>query len=198
MIAAAAAAFSTVADFAGSKTGRRILAGVAALAIVTTGVLYARAHWIDVGVAREQTAQAERLAKAKPAIVRVEAGGKAITAATDQRAAQRQVEIRTVTHVLKERVPVYVTVEADRRNDLPMGFVWLHDQAAAGVSEAPAHPGVLPDASSGIALSAATDVIVDNYGTAHEWREAALACRAWAREQADLWDENIRAAPASP
>lgn len=199
MIAGAfAAGLAAMADFARSKNGRRILGGVAAVAVAVGGVLWARAHWISVGVAREKTAEATRLRNARPAIARVEAGGRSITAATDQRAAQRQTEIRTVTKILKEEVPVYVTVEADRRCDVSAGFVSLHNQAAAGVPQVPRPAGLVLDTPSGVALSAVADTVVDNYGTAQQYREAALACRAWAREQADLWSKNIRTAPASP
>lgn len=193
-----AAVLAARAVFPRSKVGRRALAAAAGLGLIIAAVLFARAHWIGVGVARERVAQVERLTKAKPAIAHVEAGGRAITAATDQQAAQRQSEIRTVTRVLKERVPVYVTVEADRRCDVSAGFVSLHDQAAAGVPQVPRPAGLVLDAPSGVPLSAVADTVVDNYGTAHEWRDAALACRAWAREQADLWNRNIRTAPASP
>lgn len=180
--------------FAKSTLGRRVLIALAVLA----AVLLARTHWIEVGVDRERAADAARLNEAKPAIAKVEAGGKAITAATDSQVAARTAEIRTVTRILKEEVPVYVTIEADRRCDVSAGFVSLHDQAAAGVPQVPRPAGVVLDSSSGVPLSAVADTVVDNYGTAFEWREAALACRAWAREQADLWHKTIRTPPTSP
>lgn len=197
MIAAAAgAAVAAVVDFARSKAGRWLLAGVAVLALLSTAVVYARAHWIELGVARERSAEASRLKAAKPAIDRVEKGGAAITAATDRATTQRLGEIRIVTKILKEEVPVYVTVEADRRYAVSAGFVSLHNQAAAGVPQVSRPASVVLDAPSGVPLSTVADTVVDNYGTAYEWREAALACRTWAREQADLWKSNIR--PASP
>jgi len=192
--AAIVGVWAALADFARSSTGRRLLLALAVLA----AVLLARAHWIGMGIDREKAAQVERLKAAKPAIAKVEAAGKAITAATDQQAAARTAAIRTVTRVLKEEVPVYVTVEADRRCDVSSGFVSLHDQAAAGVPQVPRPAGVVLDAPSGVPLSAVADTVVDNYGTAFEWREAALACRAWAREQADTWHANIRTASTPP
>lgn len=185
-------------DFSKSRVGRRILTAVAGLALLSTAVVYARAHWIDLGVARERAAETKRLRAAKPAVARVEKGGAAITAATEQATAKRLGEIRAVTKILKEEVPVYVTVESDRRCAVSAGFVSLHDQAAAGVPQVSRPAGVVLDAPSGVPLSAVADTVADNYGTAYEWREAALACRAWAREQADLWKANIRTAPTSP
>jgi hypothetical protein len=184
------AAWAGLVAFGKSKGGRRVLFSVGVAAVVLT----ARAHWIGVGVDQEQAAEAARLKAALPAIARVEQGGAAITAATDQRTEARRVEIRTVTKTLKEEVPVYVTVEADRRCAVSAGFVSLHDQAAAGVPQVPRPAGVVLDAPSGVALSAVADTVVDNYGAALEYRDAALACRAWAREQAELWRENVRAA----
>lgn len=199
MIAAAAgAALTALTEFAKSKGGRRFLVGVAGFALLSVAVVYARAHWIDTGVARERAAEAERLRAAKPAIDRIEKAGASITAATDLSTAQRRGEIRTVTKILKEEVPVYVTVEADRRYAVSAGFVSLHNQAAAGVPQVSRPAGLVLDAPSGIPLSTVADTMVDNYGTAYEWREAALACRAWAREQADIWHMNIRTSPASP
>lgn len=193
-----AAAFAVVADFARSKNGRRILGGAVSVALVVGAVLLARAHWIGVGVAREKTAEAGRLQAAQQVVAKTEKAAATITARTDQQATARQTEIRTVTRTLTREVPVYVTVEADRRCDVSAGFVSLHNQAAAGVPQVPRPAGLVLDAPSGVPLSAVADVVVGNYGTALEWRDAALACRAWAREQADNWHANIRTTPATP
>lgn len=185
-------------DFSKSKVGRRALAGAAGLALLSGAVFYARAHWIDLGVSRERAAEAARLKAAKPAIDRVEKGGAEITAATEQHTQAEAERIRVVYRDLIKEVPAYVTPEADRRCDLPVGFVRLHDQAVAGLPEVPAPAGDVRDAPSGIALSAASGVIVGNYGVAHQWRERAVACETWAASQADLWNKNIRTATPPP
>lgn len=193
MIAAAlAAGWATMVDFSKSKVGRRVLVGAAGAAALSAGVLYARAHWIDLGVTRERAAQVERLKAARPAIDRVEKGGAEITAATEQHTQAEAERIRVVYRDLIKEVPTYVTPEADRRCDLPVGFVRLHDQAAAGLPEVSAPSSDVRDAPSGIPLSAASGVIVGNYGAAYRWRERAVACETWAASQADLWDRNIR------
>lgn len=169
-----------------------VLGGVALLAAIAGGVAWLRIHWINEGVAQEKLAEAQRLTAAKPAIERVEKGGADITAKTEQHTQVATERIRIVYRDLIKEVPTYVTPEADRRCDLPLGFVGLHDQAAAGLPQVSAPAVDLRDAPSGIPLSAAAGVIVGNYGVAYQWRERAVACETWAASQADLWTTNIR------
>ena len=151
---------------------------------------------VAAGVEREVATQARREEAARKVVTKVEKVGKAITAAVDQQSAARKVEIRTITKTLIEKVPVYVTVEADRRVDVPVGFVRLHDQAATGLPGLPDAPGLVVDAPSGVPLSAVAGTVVGNYGVAYEWREEALACRAWVARQADLYNSTIKATPS--
>lgn len=147
---------------------------------------------VSAGVDRQKADEAKRIASATKVVKKVEKQAGAITAKTDEKTAARLVEIRTVTRTLTKEVPVYVTAEADRTVVLPAGLIRLHDQAALGVSEVPADPGFLPDAPSGVAPSDLARAFVSNYGTAYEWREAALACRSWVSEQAANFNSNIR------
>ncbi|PVM90648.1 hypothetical protein [Caulobacter endophyticus] len=169
--------------FLATPAGRALaVLGVAALVLILTY----RAGF-KAGVEREVTAQALREEAARKTSAKVEKVGKAITAAVDQQSAARKVEIRTITKTLIEKVPVYVTVEADRRVDVPVGFVRLHDQAATGLPGLPDAPGLMVDAPSGVPLSAVAGTVVGNYGVAYEWREEALGCRAWVAQQEALW-----------
>lgn len=153
---------------------------------------------VSAGVDREKAANAKRVASAMKAVRKVEAGAVAITAKTEAKTAERLVEIRTVTKTLTKEIPVYVSPEVDRSFLLPNGLVWMRDQAAAGVSEVPAHPGELPDAASRVPASAFAETIVLDYGTALEWKEAALACRSWTIEQAANFNANIRTPEPAP
>lgn len=167
-----------------------------ALGIVAVALALTYRAGVEVGVERQVAAQARREEAARKAVAMVEKGGRAITAAVDQQSAARKVEIRTITKTLIEKVPVYVTVEADRHVDIPVGFVRLHDQAATGLPGLPDAPGLVVDASSGVSLSAVAGTVVGNYGVAYEWREEALACRAWVARQADLYNSTIKATPS--
>lgn len=99
-----------------------------------------------------------------------------------------QVETRIVYRTITERIPVYVTPETDRAVTLPLGFVRLHDAAAAGsVAALPDRAGQPADAPSGVALSAAAGTIVGNYGTCLEWRNQVIGWQAWYAEQSAIW-----------
>lgn len=99
-----------------------------------------------------------------------------------------QVETRIVYRTITERIPVYVTPETDRAVVLPLGFVRLHDAAAAGtVAALPDRAGQPADAPSGIALSAAAGTIVGNYGTCLDWRNQVIGWQGWYAEQSASW-----------
>jgi hypothetical protein len=170
--------------------------GLLALAAAVLVLVLTYGAGIEAGVDREVAAQARREEAARKAVAKVEADGKAITADVEQQAEARKAEIRTITKTLIEKVPVYVTVEADRRVDVPVGFVRLHDQAASGLSGLPDATGLVVDAPSGVPLSAVAGTVVGNYGVAYQWREEALACRAWVAQQAALYNSTIKAAPS--
>jgi len=108
-----------------------------------------------------------------------------VTSRIETQAAEAQVRIRTVTQTLIREVPVYVTPDADDRCIVPVGFVRLHDAAAAG-RPVPEPSGLADDAPSGLALSAAAVGIVDNYGDAHANAQQLIALQAWVREQQRL------------
>lgn len=100
----------------------------------------------------------------------------------EERAQER---VRVVTRTLHEKVPVYVTPEADRRCSVPVGFVRLHDAAVAGVP-GPAEPAGEPDdAPAGVALSRVGDTIVDNYGVARACQAELSGLQAWIGKQRD-------------
>jgi hypothetical protein len=81
---------------------------------------------------------------------------------------------------ITKEVPVYVTPAADAACTLTRGFVRLHDGAVANVLPGPAEPA---DAGpAGIALSAATEVVTDNYTTCHATRNQLVKLRDWVRD----------------
>ncbi|HXQ16901.1 MAG TPA: hypothetical protein VN814_19995 [Caulobacteraceae bacterium] len=101
-------------------------------------------------------------------------------AVADQAAQDR---VRTVTRTLIEKVPVYVSATTDARFPLPVGFVRLHDAAAAGDDLPAVAPGAdgADDAASDVAASAAATVIVGNYGACHADQARLAELQAWAR-----------------
>ncbi|WP_176038886.1 hypothetical protein [Burkholderia multivorans] len=81
--------------------------------------------------------------------------------------------------IIKE-VPVYVDREADRACLVPLGFVRVHDAAAANVPVG--DPGSADAAAAGVALSAVAATVADNYTTCHENAEQLIALQARVRD----------------
>jgi hypothetical protein len=120
-------------------------------------------------------------AKGVVRVVERQADASQTIAVADQRAQDR---IRTVTHTLIERVPIYVSPSTDARFALPWGFVRLHDAAAVGddLSAAAADPGRPDDAASPVTASGAAAVIAANYGDCRADQARLADLQSWARQ----------------
>ncbi|MBU9289893.1 hypothetical protein KTE21_29020 [Burkholderia multivorans] len=88
--------------------------------------------------------------------------------------------VREKGHTIIKEVPVYVDREADRACVVPLGFVRVHDAAAANVPVG--HPGSTDAAAAGVALSAVAATVADNYTTCHENAEQLIALQARVRD----------------
>lgn len=132
-----------------------------------------RVHdWRDASAAASQAAKAVRIVERQAAVSQS-------LAVRDQAAEDR---IRTVTHTLVEKVPVYVTAQTDARFALPWGLVRLHDAAASGaMPTAAAGPFGPDDAASNVAASEAAALIAANYGTCRSDQQRLADLQAWAR-----------------
>ncbi|GAA0680776.1 hypothetical protein ISN75_18895 [Dyella marensis] len=75
-------------------------------------------------------------------------------------------EVRQVIHDIQREAPRYVTPSTDDAYPLPVGFLRLHDAAAAALLPGP--PGPADAQASGVKASDAAVVIADNYGTCHD------------------------------
>lgn len=136
-------------------------------------------------------ADAEKAAKAQVReVVRVvererEQGD--VTSAVEARAAETQVQIRTVTQTIIKEVPIYVTAEADARFALPAGLVRVHDAAATG--QPLSEPSGQPDdaarnlEASDIAPSWLAATIAENYGTCRSDQARLADLQDWVRRQ---------------
>ena len=87
------------------------------------------------------------------------------------------VQGKTIT----KEIPVHVTPKADAACVVPVGFVRIHDAAAANTAPQPAAGD--PDAPApGLALSAVAETVADNYTTCHATAEQLIALQAYLRE----------------
>ncbi|SFB73937.1 hypothetical protein SAMN05216344_102154 [Polaromonas sp. OV174] len=129
-------------------------------------------HQQDVGY---QRAQGKYAAQARTVDTR--RADVAAPIAAKQEAAQ--VQIRTVTKTIIEKVPVYV-----KADDCPMpaGFRVLHDAAADGVIPDPAG---IPDAAAVPAQDVASTV-ASNYGACHETAARLVGLQEWINAQGAL------------
>jgi hypothetical protein len=77
-----------------------------------------------------------------------------------------------------------VNTKDDVMCNLPESFVRLHDASAKGV--VPETPTGIDGASSGVALSEAEKVIIQNYGEYHKVSEQLKALQDWVQQQKKL------------
>lgn len=75
-------------------------------------------------------------------------------------------EIRVKGDTIIQKVPVYVSAEADAACTVPAGFVRLHDAAAANAT--PDDPSDTDARPSDVALSAVAETVASNYTAYHE------------------------------
>ena len=173
------------------KTIARLkLAGCLLLAIVATDALAFLAGRLDMTAEYERKAAKARVAEVKAEAVKtVKAAdiGTAVVVKAVQTDAQR--EIRYV--YLKEKVPEYVTPKADADAVVPVGAVWLHNEAARPTGSDPLQPlaGLSPDAASTITLSAYVGTVVANYGTCNGYIDQLNQILDYDEAQAALYDK---------
>ncbi|MGH6979023.1 MAG: hypothetical protein ACRED4_07010 [Brevundimonas sp.] len=110
-----------------------------------------------------------------------------VTSAVETKAAEAQVQIRTVTQTIIKEVPVYVSPETDARFALPVGLVRVHDAAAAG--HPLPEPSGQPDDAAGnaqpsdIPPSRLAATIAANYGVCLADAARFSALQDWIRQQ---------------
>lgn len=110
-----------------------------------------------------------------------------VTSAVETKAAQAQVQIRTVTRTIIEKVPEYVSVADDSRCVVPVGFVRIHDAAATG-NPLPEPSGELDgraaaSEASSVTLSRLAEATAENYGTYQAVARQLVDLQDWIRQQ---------------
>lgn len=124
--------------------------------------------------------------EAEKKVVKDVVASNAITEAVAEKTEAKVAQVREVTRTIVKWRTEYVTKKDDAACTIPVGFVLVHDAAARG--ETLSDPaGKLDDRPSDVALSDATDVIAENYGTYKELATKYIGLRDWVREQQALW-----------
>ncbi|CAJ9992551.1 signal peptide protein [Burkholderia pseudomallei] len=155
-------------------TGARVfVAGAIALAIAGAVIAIQHARLADAGRHVDDLARAVRDRTIERDAARRDV--KVVTQYVD-----RVQVVREKGDTIIKEVPVYVDREADRACVVPVGFVRVHDGAAANVPVG--DPGSADAAPSGVALSAVAATVAGNYTTCHENAEQLIALQARVRD----------------
>lgn len=185
---------STLWRFGKSPAGRYILAALA----VMLALFLVRAEGHRAGVRAEQAAQGERDAAAGRRIAKLQADSARISRDARTKNDQARADIAALTIKLQQKVPTYVSPQADRRCVVPVGYVRLRDAAGAGVDPVPGTAGGSLDADSGLVLS---DLAANDLTNAAAFRTAVdevKAWRGWYAAQAELRKQTIKAPEPAP
>ncbi|CAJ5254934.1 signal peptide protein [Burkholderia pseudomallei] len=155
-------------------TGARIfVAGAIALAVAAVVIAIQHARLVDAGQRVDDLARDVRDRTAERDAARRDV--KVVTQYVD-----RVQVVRGKGDTIIKEIPVYVDREADRACVVPVGFVRVHDGAAANVPVG--DPGSADAAPSGIALSAVAATVAGNYTTCHENAEQLIALQTRVRD----------------
>lgn len=141
----------------------------------------------DWKAGREDANRAEAQIVYRDRIIEREREQADVTSAVETKAAEAQVQIRTVTQTIIKEVPVYVPAEADAACVVPRGAVVLLNAAAAGepLPESAGEPDAAAAnaAPSGIALSRLVGVTAENYGSYQSVARQLVDLQDWIRQQ---------------
>jgi hypothetical protein len=156
---------------------RQILLGVALLAALGAYVWFTGQR-IDRAEARATTAEASASA-ARADLAASKASEHIVTRYVDR---VHTIYVHGAT--LTQKVPVYVTAHDDAQCTVSLGFVRLHDAAAASAA-LPDTAGSSDARPSDLALSAVASTVVGNYTTCHATAAQLTALQDWVRANSD-------------
>lgn len=166
---------------------RALLTALVLGLLIGGGTVWKVRDWM---AAEARADQADAEVKAGHVVVAQTQRAAEITQDTGQRTEAARERVRIEYRTITERIPVYVTPEADRSVDVPVGFVRLHDAAASGSAATLSDsPGQSADATSGVALSAVAGTVVGNYAQCLDWRAQVIGWQEWYGAQRGAWDK---------
>ena len=160
------------------KTQANLIILVLVTAVVCFGLGYAS------GVMHEQAKEASRQLKvtntALVQVAKVEHAQAAAVASVDTTLTNKREAVQIVTRTIIQKVPEYVTVQADAKSYIPVGFVRLHDASASGINPTDTKAtGSDNDSPSSFALSDVAETVALNYGLYHDVAARLEACQAY-------------------
>jgi hypothetical protein len=148
--------------------------------LVAGGIFISGGIWTQ----REFLAAVE---KQKEEIARLEKASGEITTKVEKVYIERTKVIKEKGDVIIEKVPEYISKDADAKCDVPNGFVVLHNSAVK--NEIPNTARDFNEKSSGVELSTVGKTVAGNYTTCNEVREQLRSLQEWVKEQEKLYNK---------
>lgn len=148
--------------------------------LVVAGVFLSGGIWT-------QSEFLEAVKKQKEEIARLEKASGEITTKVEKVYIERTKVIKEKGDVIIEKVPEYISKDADAKCDVPNGFVVLHNSAVK--NEIPDTARDFNEKSSGVELSTVGKTVAGNYTTCNEVREQLRSLQDWVRSQEKLYNK---------
>ena len=148
--------------------------------LVVAGVFVSGGIWT-------QSEFLEAVKKQKEEIARLEKASGEITTKVEKVYIERTKVIKEKGDVIIEKVPEYISKDADAKCDVPNGFVVLHNSAVK--NEIPNTARDFNEKSSGVELSTVGKTVAGNYTTCNEVREQLRSLQDWVRSQEKLYNK---------
>lgn len=142
------------------------------LALGLWSVFLVYGGWHEATIRQQAKERNTAIAYAEQIKIEQERGDK-IALELDIEKTRQKVVYRTIT----KEVPNYVTPLSDSRCVIPVGFIWLHNDSAAG--RLPKASGDFADTPASVTLSTVGSTIADNYATCNEIKNQLNALIDW-------------------
>lgn len=157
-----------------------IIPKIIGVLLVVAGIFLSGGIWT-------QSEFLEAVNKQKEEIAKLEKASGVITTKVEKIYIERTKIIKEKGDVIIEKVPEYITKEADAKCDVPNGFVVLHNSAVK--NEVPNTARDFNEKSSGVELSTVGKTVAENYTTCNETREQLRSLQDWLRSQEKLYNK---------
>jgi hypothetical protein len=129
----------------------------------------------------------EAVEKQKEEIARLEKASADVSSRVEKVYIERTKVIKEKGDVIVEKIPEYISKDANAKCDVPNGFVVLHNSAVK--NEVPNTAREFNEKSSGVELSTVGKTVVENYTSCNETREQLRSLQDWVKEQEKLYNK---------
>lgn len=129
----------------------------------------------------------EAVERQKQEIARLEKASADVSSKVEKIYIERTKIIKEKGDVIVQKIPEYISKDADAKCDVPNGFVVLHNSAVK--NEIPSTTREFNEKSSGVELSTVGKTVVENYTSCTETREQLRSLQDWVKQQEQLYNK---------